>query len=56
MRLSRETELLALVDDMAKIKERDPGVDEIVTELGTVCETIKSQAVDVSRRLYRAKY
>ena len=51
IRLTRETELAALLDDMQRIKERDPGPAEIFTELGTMNETLKAQAVEVSQPL-----
>lgn len=41
------TELAGLLDDIQRVKERDPGPAEIFTELGTMCETIKAQAQEV---------
>ena len=47
MRETRQVELLALLDDLEKIRTKDPEPDEIITELGTVIETLKTQSVEV---------
>lgn len=51
IRVTRETELGALLEDMQRIKERDPGPAEILTELSTMNETIKAQATEVNHEV-----
>ncbi|XP_067936252.1 myoferlin-like isoform X2 [Watersipora subatra] len=46
MRSTRQAELQFVLEDMEKIKRKDPEVAEILTELGTVRETLKAQTVE----------
>lgn len=50
MRITRSTELVGILEDMDKIKARDPEANEILTELGTVCATLKAQTIEVRRQ------
>ncbi|KAF6018505.1 hypothetical protein EB796_023180 [Bugula neritina] len=44
--LNRETEMAGIIEDMEKVRLRDPEPAEILTELSTLAETLKAQAVE----------
>jgi len=48
MLTTRQAELAGLLEDLDRLRERDPEADELLVELGTVCETLKAQAREVS--------
>lgn len=51
MRITRSTEIMGILDDLERVKEKDPGVEEILTELDTVCQTLRAQAVEVPQAI-----